>query len=184
MDKIPNAFHTFHFDRHRVHGSFISSRLLTSQDSIPITYTLQLQTLLYSILLTLAIIFGLIIWNLEKIRHFMKTSFVLSHTNLIFVNSYSFSDYKKLFGSDIYSLLFYLYLCMLVVFIIAFQMIAPMVGDDWAYSSNYSAFVSLFIIIMFESSQNSFIVKGAYIATSGLSVYPHLKSKCSHFYSI
>ena len=166
MDKIPNAFHTFHFDRHRVHGSFISSRLLTSQDSIPITYTLQLQTLLYSILLTLAIIFGLIIWNLEKIRHFMKTSFVLSHTNLI------------------YSLLFYLYLCMLVVFIIAFQMIAPMVGDDWAYSSNYSAFVSLFIIIMFESSQNSFIVKGAYIATSGLSVYPHLKSKCSHFYSI
>ena len=266
MDKIPNAFHTFHFDRHRVHGSFISSRLLTSQDSIPITYTLQLQTLLYSILLTLAIIFGLIIWNLEKIRHFMKTSFVLSHTNLIFVNSYSFSDYKKLFGSDIYSLLFYLYLCMLIVFIIAFQMIAPMVGDDWAYSSNYSAFytptqftgsfwqrgrhiadvfmslsmrpfgeilvsfgmnplkvfrilssffsiiyyfllffaasllvwmlhdkkdfkliftiVSLFIIIMFESSQNSFIVKGAYIATSGLSVYPHLKSKCSHFYSI
>ena len=60
MDKIPNAFHTFHFDRHRVHGSFMSSRLLTSQDSIPITYTLQLQTLLYSILFTLAIIYDLI----------------------------------------------------------------------------------------------------------------------------
>ena len=111
-------------------------------DSIPITYTLQLQTLLYSILLTLAIIIGSIIWNLEKIRHFMKTSFVLSHTNLIFVNSYSFSDYKKLFGSDIYSLLFYFYLCMLIVFIFAFQVIKPMSSDDWIMGSHYTTFYS------------------------------------------
>ena len=73
----------------------------------------------------------------------MKTSFVLSHTNLIFVNSYSFSDYKKLFGSDIYSLLFYFYLCMLIVFIIATERFIPSAKVAFSFKITIKTFKNL-----------------------------------------